>query len=225
MKSIKLMSTAALMAMLVGTGIQVSATTYNGPLDANSSVTAEITIPPIDPENPEIPPIDPENPEPPIDPEVINPDRGDGLSIRYVSSLDFGSAEFSTEAQRLTASLDFGLDEESEVQEFENMVTVEDIRGERDGWTLTVRQATAFMDGSVMTLNPHVANNDYGVTTTSGALIVNTEDEDFAQADNQEADAGVISMGMGNVTLDVPARAGVGAYETSLMWNLTNGPE
>lgn len=155
MKSIKLMSTAALMAMLVGTGIQVSATTYNGPLDANSSVTAEITIPPIDPENPEIPPIDPENPEPPIDPEVINPDRGDGLSIRYVSSLDFGSAEFSTEAQRLTASLDSGLNEESEVQEFENMVTVEDIRGERDGWTLTVRQATAFMDGSVMTLNPH----------------------------------------------------------------------
>lgn len=212
MKSIKLMSTAALMAMLVGTGIQVSATTYDGPLDANSSVTAEITIPAIDPENPEIPP---------IDPEETNPDRGDGLSIRYVSSLDFGSAEFSTEAQRLTAHLDSGV----EGQEFENMVTVEDIRGERDGWTLTVRQATAFMNGSVMTLNPHVANNDYGVTTTSGALIVNTEDEVFAQADNQEADAGVISMGMGNVTLDVPARAGVGAYETSLMWNLTNGPE
>ncbi|ASZ08221.1 MULTISPECIES: WxL domain-containing protein [Enterococcus] len=221
MKSIKLMSTAALMAMLVGTGIQVSATTYDGPLDANSSVTAEITIPAIDPENPEIPPIDPENPDLPIDPEETNPDRGDGLSIRYVSSLDFGSAEFSTEAQRLTAHLDSGV----EGQEFENMVTVEDIRGERDGWTLTVRQATAFMDGSVMTLNPHVANNDYGVTTTSGALIVNTEDEVFAQADNQEADAGVISMGMGNVTLDVPARAGVGAYETSLMWNLTNGPE
>ncbi|WP_270344625.1 WxL domain-containing protein [Enterococcus thailandicus] len=221
MKSIKLMSTAALMAMLVGTGIQVSATTYNGPLEANSSVTAEITIPPIDPENPEIPPIDPENPEPPIDPEETNPERGDGLSIRYVSSLDFGSTEFSTEAQRLTAHLDSGM----EGQEFENMVTVEDIRGERDGWTLTVRQATAFMDGSVMMLNPHVANNDYGVTTASGGLIINTEDEVFAQADNQEADAGVISMGMGNVTLDVPARAGVGAYETSLMWNLTNGPE
>ena len=211
MKSIKLMSTATLMAILVGTGVQVSATTYDGPLDANSSVTAEITIPPIDPENP----------EPPIDPEETNPERGDGLSIRYVSSLHFGSTQFSTEAQRLTAHLDSGM----EGQEFENMVTVEDIRGERDGWTLTVRQATAFMDGSVMMLNPHVANNDYGVTTASGGLIINTEDEVFAQADNQEADAGVISMGMGNVTLDVPARAGVGAYETSLMWNLTNGPE
>ncbi|MBO0481392.1 WxL domain-containing protein [Candidatus Enterococcus courvalinii] len=225
MKSIKLFSTFTLIATFVGIGVQVSAATYDGPLDANSSVTAEITIPPVDPGNPEIPPVDPGEPEPPIDPGEMNPDRGDGLSIRYVSSLDFGSAEFSTQAQRLTAKPDSGIDEELEEQEFENMVTVEDIRGERDGWTLTVRQATEFMNGSVMSINPHVVENDFGVTTASGSLIVNTEDEVFAQADNQEADAGVISMGMGNVTLDVPARAGVGAYETTLMWNLTNGPE
>lgn len=220
MKSIKLLSTIALMATLAGTSIQAFAATYDGPTEANSSVTAEITVP----ENLGIPPIDPADPEPPVDPGETNPERGDGLSIRYVSSLDFGSTEFSTGAQILTASSDSGLDEDSEEKEFENMVTVEDIRGERDGWKLTVRQATAFMDGAVITMNPNVAANDFGVTAVS-MIELSMEDEIFAQADNEEEDAGVISMGMGEVTLDVPARAGVGEYATTLVWNLTNGPE
>lgn len=224
MKSIKLLSTCALLTTLLGAGIQASAATYDGPKNAESSVSAEITIPPIDPENPEIPPVDPENPEPPVDPEETNPERGDGLSIRYVSGLDFGSTPFSTEAQQLTAKDDSGIDGEGEVQTFENMVTVEDIRGERDGWELTVRQSSEFMNGSVMTMNPHVTTNDFGVSTDTEALVLSTEDATFAQADNAEASAGVTSIGMGNVTLDIPARAGVGEYETTLVWNLTNGP-
>ncbi|UOO46389.1 WxL domain-containing protein [Enterococcus casseliflavus] len=221
MKLTKLISAASLITMTIGTGIQASAATYGGPRDATSSVTAEITVPPVDPDNPEIPPIDPENPEnPPVDPGETNPERGDGLSIRYVSSLDFGSTNFSVNPQHLTANLDSGL----ENQEFENMVTVEDIRGDRDGWTLTVRQMGEFANGSTITMNPYVHENSFGVVTTSGKLILTTEDKIFAEADNHDADAGVISMGMGTVTLDIPAGTGVGEYVTSLMWNLTNGP-
>lgn len=220
MRLLKLLSTFTLTLTVAGIGIQASAATYDGPRDANSSVTAEITIPPVDPENPGIPPVDPEDPNPPIDPEETNPERGDGLSIRYVSPLDFGSTSFSTETQRLTANHSTGLDGQS----FENMVTVEDIRGTRDGWILTVNQAEELMDGAIITMNPYVAENDFGVTTSSDPLIIGTAAQNFAQADNESADAGVISIGMGVVTLDIPARTGVGEYSTTLIWNLANGP-
>ncbi|WP_176462066.1 WxL domain-containing protein [Enterococcus sp. 4E1_DIV0656] len=211
----------ALITTLVGTSLQASAaTTYPDALNAESPVTGEVTLPTTPPG---IPPIDPESPEPPIDPEEGNPELGDGLSILYVSPLDFGQTEFSTEAQTLLAEKLVDEDE----NEFENRVTVTDLRADRDGWELTVAQSSELMDGATLTMYPNAHAGTaaaLGVTTASGQLLLSTDAATFATADNETADAGIISMGMGEVELNLPASAGAGEYSTTLNWTLTNGP-
>ncbi|WP_317944039.1 WxL domain-containing protein [Carnobacterium maltaromaticum] len=223
MRTNKLISILAL--SLLGTtmiGPTVLATTeYPSATEGISSVEAEITME----DNPIIPPVDPEEPIPPIDPDEVNPDRGDGLSIRYVSGLDFESTEFSTERQLLTAKTDSGVDSEGGTVEFGNMVAIEDIRGTRDGWTLTVQQTDEFINGATISMNPYVVQNEFGVTTSNGSLEINNVAQNFASASNSGPGmAGITSIGMGDVTLDVPENTGVGRYDTTLNWTLISGP-
>lgn len=217
----KLISTLALTVLGVNLAIPAASavTDYPSATEGKSTVEAEIIL--GDEET--IPPINPVDPNPPVDP--VNPDRGEGLSIRYISSLDFGKTNFSSQAQQLTAAPDSGTDENDDTVEFENMVTVEDIRGVRDGWTLSVAQTADLMDGATLTMNPNVATNQLGVTVGSSTLVVDSENKIFASADNEGAGmAGIISLGMGDVTLDIPANTGLGTYETTLDWTLTSGP-
>lgn len=220
MNSKKIISALALSVL----GVSVSATPifaatqYNSATEATTTVEAEITMSEVG----EIPSIDGEEVLP-IDPDDLNGDRADGLSIRYASGLNFGSHEFSTEAQTVKADQDFYLDG-SEKKYFENMVTVEDIRSERDGWTLTVSQVEEFMEGAEIKLAPRVETTTVGASGVA-PFTVNDQATVFATASNSEVgQAGVVSIGMGEVELAIPASAGVGTYETTLNWNLTSGP-
>lgn len=222
MMSKKIISTLALSVLGVSVASTpiYAATQYKSATDVNTTVEAEITMD----EEGEIPTIDGTEVLP-IDPSDLNIDRAEGLSIRYASGLNFGEAEFSTEAHEMDAAQDFYLDEEGEKVFFDNMVTVEDIRGVRDGWSLTVSQVEEFMEGAEIKLTPTVGVDTLGVTG-SAPFSVNIEGAVFATASNQEeGKAGVISIGMGDVKLAVPANAGVGSYEGTLNWNLTNGPQ
>lgn len=224
MKTNKLISILAL--SVLGTTIMgptvLATTEYPSATEGLSSVEAEIIME----DNPIIPPVDPQEPIPPIAPGEVNPDRGDGLSIRYVSGLDFGNTEFSSDRQQLTAKPDSGINSEAEEVTFGNMVAIEDIRGTRDGWTLTVQQTDEFINGATITMNPFVVDNEFGVTPSNGSLEINTVAQNFASASNSGPGmAGITSIGMGDVTLDIPENTGVGRYDTTLTWTLISGPE
>lgn len=224
MKSKKIISTLALatLGVSISTGPVFATTTYPSATEAESTVEAQIVI--DEETDGTIPGINPEDPKPPVDPENLNPDRANGLSIRYVSGLDFGKTTFSTEEQTLVASKDYGLNEEDEKVFFENMVTVEDIRGTRDGWTLTVSQEGDFIEGAVMTLYPNIVADNLGVSVP-GPVEINPEGTVFASANNNESGmAGVISIGMGEADLVIPASTGVDTYSATLKWELVSGP-
>lgn len=199
--------------------LTAGAVEYDGALNATTSVDAEITLP----DEVVVPPIDPGDPNPPVDP--VNPEHGDGLSLLYVSNLDFGSANFNlTTSQTLEAALDSGLDTVGEVVTFENMVSVMDIRGERqDGWALRVSQTADLFEGAEITMKPRVSANNLGVSVPVSSLVVNSSSQDFATADGT-GEAGTISLGMGTVELNVPAGTGIGEYSTTLNWTLVSEP-
>lgn len=218
----KKLSVALVATTILGMGVttqMVSAVEYNGATNAITDVQAEIKLP--DSTEIEIPPVDPDNPVPP---EIeTNPDLGDGLAINYVSDLNFGTADFNqTAGQTLFANPDsVGSDE------FSNMVTITDIRNEdtRNGWELTVTQDADLFSGGIIKMNPTVNQaNTNGVTAVT-ELSLNNQAQRFASANNSNpGQAGTTSIGMGEVTLEIPAGTGVGSYDSTLTWNLVDGP-
>lgn len=219
-KKIVKLTTALTLGLILNSTTLVNATSYEGPLNAESPVSAEITlpkeivIPPIDPENPELPPVDPTNPE-----------KGNGLSLVYVSGLNFPKVEFDlNESQTILASRDSGENTEGETIEFDNMVTVMDVRDERtEGWALRASQTTELFNGAVINMIPKVYSNDMGVAVPP-SFEVNTSSKDFASA-NGSGNAGIMSIGMGDVELQVPAKTGVGEYSTTIKWELISEPQ
>ena len=174
-----------------------------------------------------IPPVNIDHSSPPIDLENTNSDRGTGLSIRYVSGLDFGQKEFSFSEQKLSAKEEQAVNKETGTSEtFENMITVEDGRGIRNGWVLTVRQYSEFNDGTVLEMNPNVdGRNGQGVLTGSNKLVLNGLSQTVAWAKNSESQmAGITSIGFGEVILTIPKGGGVGEKQNSLIWELIDGP-
>ncbi|OTO09000.1 hypothetical protein A5882_003679 [Enterococcus sp. 4E1_DIV0656] len=171
-----------------------------------------------------IPPVNPSDPLPPIDTEEQNPERGDGLAIRYASGLDFGSFEYSTQTQEVLAQPDRENDGGGTM---ENMIAIEDTRTIRDGWVLTVAQSDPLMTGAVIQMNPYVdSENVLGVSTPSGMIELNEDGQLFAWSENSaESQSGVISIGYGDVHLVVSGTIALGQYETTLTWNLVNGPQ
>lgn len=213
------MITLSTLGLLTLSPVVATATDYSNALNAESPVDVEITVP----GEITIPPIDPEEPNPPLDP--INPDQGEGLSLMYVSSLDFGSTEFKlNESQTVIAKPDSGVNDEGTTVHFENMASVMDIRGSRTGgWTLQVTQAAELFEGATITMNPTVSVNNLGVTVPLGSVLLNGSAQNFALSDGM-GEAGIISLGMGAVELYVPAGTGVGEYTTTLNWQLVSEP-
>lgn len=218
-KKIGTMVTLSALGLSLGTPFSVLATEYLDAQNAISPAVANI----VAPEEITIPPVDPENPALPIDP--TNPGLGDGLSLMYVSSLDFGEIEFKlNESQLINAQKDFGRIDEEEVR-FDNMVSVMDIRGSReDGWDLRVLQTEELFGGAQITMNPKVNENIFGVSIFNETIILNNATTSFANADGT-GEAGVISIGMGEVVLAVPAGTGMGEYQTTLEWQLVSEPQ
>lgn len=219
----KKISIALLATTVLGMGATtqlVSAVEYDGATNAITDIQAEIKLP--DSNEIVIPPVDPEDPE--LPPEIeTNPDLGVGLAINYVSDLNFGIADFNqTAGQTLVASPD-----SAGGVEFPNMVTITDIRNEdtRNGWELTVTQDKELFSGGIIKMNPFVnLDNGKGVTAVAG-LELNSQGQRFASANNSNpGQAGTTSIGMGEVSLEIPAGTGVGTYESTLTWNLVAGP-
>lgn len=173
-----------------------------------------------------------------IQPDIpaINPEDGilelentnsivEGLSLRYVSDLEFYSTIFSPSKQTLIPSKS---DENPKV-------TVQDMRpiSQRNGWELQVRQNHVFADGAELIFNPfiHELNqNALKISAHSEALTINTEAQRFAGTTTSENPSGIVTMGMGSVagegvSLEIPGGAGIGSYETELVWNLVAGPD
>lgn len=206
---------------VIGIGsTRVSAvTSYPDALNGEAPVDVEITPP----SNPIIPPVDPTNPDPDPDPD---PNTKEGLlMLRYVSSLNFGASEFDgSNSQILFASDDINSNSGGS---FPNMVTVQDIRGTRDGWVLTVKESAPLFAGAEITMAQqiHTPTADaLGVTIPNG-ITIGSNAVEFARADNQDdGKAGVISIGMGQTELHIPAATGVGTYSSTLNWELVAGP-
>ncbi|WP_430612530.1 WxL domain-containing protein [Enterococcus sp. DIV0876] len=214
------------------TPVLVSATTYNGANEAESEVFGSIIA--SDAGN-EIPPVNPGEPSPEVDPDLVNPDRGeDYFSIRYVSQLNFGQTPHSSLPYVRQAYRDANtqiLDEATgQYTAAENQVWIEDLRNNenRTDWVLTVQQTADFMGGAVITMNPYVhaaTTTNFGVHTPSSALTLNLQPQNFAwAAQTDSTKAGDFAISMGEVTVSIPAGVGVSTYETSLKWNLTAQP-
>ena len=173
-----------------------------------------------------------------VQPDIptINPEDGvlelentnstiEGLSLRYVSNLQFDATTFSLSNQILYANKNIEIPK----------VTVQDMRpvSQRNGWELQVRQSEVFMDGAQLSFTPfvHELNQDVlKVRAHSGELRLNTEAQRFAGTTTSEYPSGIVTMGMGDldgqgVTLQVPGGAGIGNYEAELIWNLVASPD
>ena len=219
-KKIIKVAAAVTLGLVLNSTTFVNATKYDGPLNAESPVSAKITspkeivVPPINPENPILPPAEPTNSE-----------NENGLSLVYVSGLNFPKVEFDfKQSQTVEANSDSGIDSDGKTIEFDNMVTVMDIRDQRsDGWDLRVSQVEELFNGAVISMNPEVYSNDMGVSVPT-VLDVNESPKLFASADGF-GEAGIISLGMGEVKLSVPAKTGVGDFSTTLKWELISEPQ
>lgn len=175
--------------------------------------------------DPSIPPIEPEDEIP----DIVESPFEEALSIRFVSGLDFGEAEFKNNRQEL-----FSLPtQNSNGDDIPNMVTVQDMRPEnqRDGWQLMVRQNKEFLDGAQISMNPY-AHEDFverlNLKLLGSTLFLNDQDQFFAGAYAGNP-SGIVSLGMDypdgkGVQLNIPSGVGIGKQTTSLEWSLVTGP-
>ena len=219
-KKIIKVAAAVTLGLVLNSTTLVNATQFEGALKGESPVNAEIAspkeivVPPIDPEGTVLPPVDP-----------VNTHEGDGLSLVYVSGLNFPKVDFDlNESQTVEAISDSGKDAEGETIEFDNMVTVMDLRDERtDGWNLRASQEGELFNGAVISLTPKVYSNDMGVEVATD-FVLNEATQNFANADGT-GNIGIISIGMGKVELHVPAKTAVGKYSTIIKWDLISEPQ
>ena len=197
----------------------IEAADYNSATEAISDVSATIILGENGgPEIPEIPGF------PPLPEEKLpeNPSNGP-LSLRYISSIQFGDISISTEDQHISAKED--------TNGAFPMVTVQDFRGdaERDGWQLLVKQENELLPGAQISLQPSVnGENDMEVEVPSNKIILNEVGQVFAKTKTSANAAGIQSIPMGTVEngveLLVPKNTPVGDYTTKISWNLVNGP-
>ena len=186
---------------------------------------------PVDPEDPSTP-LDPTDPNNPTDPGTGN----DGaLTLDYVSSIDFGSHEVSsnTEVYSSTSKKPF--------------IQVTDRRGTGAGWTVTA-SASQFTNGSAQTLQgavltfknaEEVSTTLYGAPTPETTVTLNADGTSSSKVVSAKVNTGLgtwVNRWFGatpndtaslnnNVTLTVPAgSATVGSHEATITWTLTDAP-
>lgn len=178
---------------------------------------------------PEIPAPGPGFPELPELPIPESPETG-FLSLRYISTIDFGESFVLENNQHLFAKQD--------VNGAFPMVTVQDYRNEtiRDGWHLTVKQEEELLNGAqikmVPSIDPDIAKSLEIKMSPVSELILNSSNQTFATTTNEGTKAnpaGIVSMPMGTssggVELVIPSYSAAGEYSTKLIWNLIVGPE
>ncbi|WP_430612532.1 leucine-rich repeat protein [Enterococcus sp. DIV0876] len=174
-----------------------------------------------------IPDVDPDNPA--IKPDApLNPNSG-ALSIRYVSAIEFRRTTFSPDEQQLQALPNI----DSTGATMPHLISVQDTRAaaERNGWRLSVRQTNDFLSGTSIELSPYVHERNqtrFGVQTAD-TMVLNDSLQNIAWTTADEYEAGVLSIAISGhnntgLTALVPARAGIGESETTMMWNLQTGP-
>lgn len=222
----KLVSTSVLTSLLLANyGMVVQADDrYPNAQEGNSRV--DLTLQLGDSGGPSLPP-GPGGEE--IEPEETNPNSGE-LSLRYVSNLNFGTADISRNSQVVYAEKDRDINGVS----FDNQVSIQDFRNdtERDGWTLNVARIGEFIPGSTIKMKPKIdveSAREASVTVSPTVTIVNTEKHEFARAARNNA-AAIVTIAMADtgsngVELEIPANTAAGDYSTTLLWNLVNGPE
>ncbi|MEG2937913.1 MAG: leucine-rich repeat protein [Vagococcus sp.] len=177
----------------------------------------------------EIPHTNPESPA--VNPTDPNPELS-ALGIRYVSSFSFGEIPFSKNQREVTSTELV----DTEGNPMPHMITIQDARekANRNGWELRVKQESKMMDGSELILNPYVHEKNsehYGVNVPSTDLILNEESQRVAsvEGDGNSYEPGIFSIGLSGsenegVRLSIPSGIGVGKYNTTLTWNLIEGP-
>lgn len=187
---------------------------------------------------------DPEDPDQPIEPDPdnpINPNPG-LLRINYISDFDFGEHMNTSSAITMNAKLDSFLLDEQGIERVP-LVAVQDLRGsDRKGWELQVSQPEGLTDedghelnGATITLsNLRYTNPTNTPTVTSGNIVLNTEGQTLAIADETQG-AGAWSLALGNATnegttdgvqLHIPTNTVKNntEYSTTLVWELIADP-
>ncbi|CAD5900128.1 WxL domain-containing protein [Carnobacterium maltaromaticum] len=217
-----LLSTIVLTGLGMTTlGSVTQAVTYPSATDGISEVNSTITI--GDGGGPEVPPIGPGFPELPEIELPTNPKAGE-FGLRYISDIEFGDIEVSTNAQSVFATED--------TNKAFPMIVVQDYRGDdiRDGWQVTIKQETELFRGAEIKMSPSVtADNMPVIAVPTSGITLNSSAQIFANTKVEAGKpAGIYSIGMGNATkgveLVVPANSSVGEYSTKLTWNLVSGP-
>ncbi|WP_157456677.1 WxL domain-containing protein [Carnobacterium maltaromaticum] len=218
----KIISTLLLTTTVLSGAGSVLATEYEDAYNARSNVNAEV-IAGEDIVNPGPGPEEIETPGP------ENPDA-EIYGIKYISNLDFGQGEFSTEDQILSTQFDADLVGEKGGRLFSH-VSIRDIRpqAEREGWNLTVQRDTDFIPGSQLTFAPAFNQNSLGFSESDlmipSTVSVNASPAMFMSTADANNPAGISAMvNMGDAELTIPANTGAGEYSTTLTWNLVTGP-
>lgn len=210
---------AALVASVIlgGAGTALAASYENDGLTAKSdvSVTLELDSELIDIPNPgpEDPEIDPENPP------VTNPEIGN-FGIRYVSDMNFGVHNVSTDAQEFLSTFDEAFLNESQF----NHLVVQNFEADNNGWSITVEQEGAFIPGSTLTFAPGMVTDSTIMFSLPATLDVTADNgaQDFV-SDANGLGITTLILNSNGVKLAVPANTAVGEYNTVLVWNIVAG--
>lgn len=252
MKKSYLYATALLGCLLVGHAHLVSAEeTDNGDhssiqsnayvgITKNDGEDGEGPVNPIDPEKPVTPWPGEEGEENPHPPSTKGP-----LSLNYISNLRFGMNKASGNDVTYQVKPDKVVDEEGKTIEVPNYVQVTDNRGTNAGWTLTVKQDQAFMNGSntlkgtEMNFKNPVAVGKSGKVDTAPSVNANftlSADGTSALVMVAKTDQGMgtwidrfgnsTEQASASITLMVPGESKkvAGQYKTSLTWTLSDVP-
>lgn len=235
-KSLWLASTALLV------GVSFSAATVfadeGGSLNTDGTITFEQgkAPEPVNPVNP-VEPITPDNPVGPI---------GEGLTLDYVSTLDFGTKKISTTTQTYYATADKGKNSKGEEISYPNYVQVSDLRGTKAGWNLSVKQNAQFtagtdeLTGAKLTFsNAELVTgakeaDSYKPTATAGASFTLTPGTELPLINSENGKGmgtwvyrfGDATKQAASIGLEVPGTTLqlAKAYSTTLTWQLNNTP-
>lgn len=173
----------------------------------------ELIIPPLDPNLPEI-----QSPRP----ENLN--MGEGLAIVYVSDLIFPKIINKKNSQSVSVLPD------NTTSESDNMVAIANYKNGgkmKRQWTLQVSQNKMFENGSTLVFSPIVAEQyrmEYGITIPNQEIYINTKSSVVALSDGS-GDEGIVPIGIGNISLEVPGNTGIGVSNSTIKWELVSEPE
>ncbi|MDR3240574.1 MAG: WxL domain-containing protein [Lactobacillaceae bacterium] len=238
MKKTVLFTSVALSAFLLSQSTSVIAAVTPVQYSSNASVTF---TPNTDPTKP----VDPTDPNKPFVPnQPSNPGTAGPLSIDFASSLDFGTQKITSTNETYYAALTSGIDASGAPKDVPNYVQVTDNTGEDLGWSLNVTQMDDFLNGANILNGAQISFTNGNALTATGsnagvptaatsfilkkgaATVVTTAQANEGQGTWVTRYGNDATSGATAIALDVPGAATkrVGAYTTTLQWNLSQTP-